>query len=376
LDQLYVRHHSLWLDLDILFWTILVLLPALQSFIPQEDLLFLGPISRLSQRYLNWFLVDTLITFLSISLAGIIWRFFVPLDIGWGPALGIAFGFALLFSLTGAVLGMHRIAWSQAWASDSIGLLFSATLAGSIALFLNQAGEPNPVLPPGMIILSAFLACGGFVSVRYRSRMITGLAFRWTERTGSTQVVRERVLIVGGGYAGQFVAWLLNNGPSREIFRVVGFVDDDLYKQGIRFRGAKVMGRRNDIQRLVEQQDIGIIIFAIHNICAAEREHVLGLCNSTPARVVSVPDIIGDLNSIILEMAKQGNHSQPTSRPAGSNGDPVFTSRGIPPVRVQLWLAELEKRAKTGDLAAVNGQIRAMREGIREFTGGEVGASK
>ena len=34
LDQLYVRNHSFWLDMDVIFWTALVLLPKLRSYSP------------------------------------------------------------------------------------------------------------------------------------------------------------------------------------------------------------------------------------------------------------------------------------------------------------------------------------------------------
>lgn len=54
LDQLYVRHRSFMLDLDVLFWTTLVLLPRLQSYAPPEELLYLGPFRRFTRQYLNW----------------------------------------------------------------------------------------------------------------------------------------------------------------------------------------------------------------------------------------------------------------------------------------------------------------------------------
>lgn len=59
LDQLYVRNRSFLLDLDVLFWTFLVLLPRIGDSAPPEERLFLGPLTRLTRRYLNWFLIDT-----------------------------------------------------------------------------------------------------------------------------------------------------------------------------------------------------------------------------------------------------------------------------------------------------------------------------
>ena len=367
LDQLYVRHRSFWSDLDILFWTVCVLFPALRTFSPGEDLLFLGPISRFGRRYLNWFAIDTLITLIAIGLSGIVWRLSAPLDIGWLPALAIALGFAFLFSITGALLGTNRIVWSYAGARDAVGLVVGAVLAGSMALLANQTWAAASLLPPGMIIFAAALALTGFVSARYRSRLMSGFATRWTDKMGSARALRERVLIVGGGSTGQFIAWLLSNSNSAGIFRVIGFADDDLYKQGMRYNGIGVVGRRTDIPRLVERHDVGIIVFAIHNISSAERERVLSICRSTGARVVVVPDIVGTLSAVVSEKA-QGEASNPKANGGEqTNATPLFTSQGIPPVQAQLWLADLERAAQSGDLAAVGDQIRSIREGIQRL---------
>jgi lipopolysaccharide/colanic/teichoic acid biosynthesis glycosyltransferase len=367
LDQLYVRHRSLMLDLDVLFWTALLLIPQLRSFVPKEDTLFLGPLSQFGRRYLNWFMIDTVITFVAIATTGAIWRLYRPLDVGWGPALLIAFGFAFLFSLVGVALGINRVAWSQAWASESLGLVLAVVLAAGIALGINQIGRTVPLLPPGMILSASALALVGFISVRYRSRLTSGLVTRWLASIGSVSATRERVLIVGSGHTGQFVAWLLGDGNSLNAFHVVGFVDDDLYKQGMRYHGISVIGRRADICRLVEQHDVGIIIFAIHNISSEERGRLLEICESTSARLVQVPDIAGALNAVVLERAREssrGPHMRPASVP---NDPPLYTSRGIPTIKAQLWLADLERSVQAGDLDAVRDQIRLIREEMREF---------
>lgn len=355
LDQLYVRHRSLWLDLDVLFWTVIVLLPMWNSISPAEELLFLGPVSKVVRRYFSWFVVDMSITLCAIAAAGLVWRFFEPLNVGWLPAVGTALGFALLFSLTGALLGINRIAWSRAYASEASGLVVSTGCAGFFALLVNQVWGANPLLPPGLIGLASALALLGFITARYRTRLVSGFANRWLERTGSARAARERVLIIGSGYSGQFMAWLLENGYSSSAFRVVGYVDDNLYKQGIRFQGADVLGRRGDISRLVAQHDIGIIVFAIHNIAAVERARVLEICASTPARVVVAPDILGTLNALVSKSDDGAPCDEMEYKAAGAPA-------AIPAAEMRTWLAELERNAHKGNLADLYTQIQFMRE--------------
>lgn len=315
LDQLYVRHRSFLLDLDVLVWTLLVLLPRLKKVAPPEELLYLGPLRQFVRRYLNWFVVDTFITLGAIASAGVILRLFGPLDIGLPNAIVVALGFSVLYGVTSAVLGMYRVAWSHANSVDALGLLAASFIAAVFALWINQNVSEYSTLRPSLIILASIFAFAGFVVARYRSRLFSGFAIRWLETRATAQAAKERVLIVGGGYMGQFMAWLMSNGLNESGFHVIGFIDDDLYKRGVRFDGHSVLGDRADIPRLVEKHDVGLIVFAIHNISAAERSRLIEICAGTSARVVTVPDILGALNGILAnyregESNGNGSHSR------------------------------------------------------------------
>ncbi|MBI5648851.1 MAG: sugar transferase [Chloroflexi bacterium] len=311
LDQLYVRHRSFILDLDVLFWTAMVLLPQWRTFAPPEELLIFGPMRRLARRYLNWFIVDTFVTLMAIGLAGGIVRAFGPLELGLLKASGIALGFSFLFGATSTMLGMYRVAWSQAGSAEAWGLFWATAVAGGVAFGINQFIGDALGLPPSVIVLASMFALGGFAILRYRTRLASGAATRWIQRRASAHLARERVLIVGSGYAGQFMTWLLSNGPSAGAFHIVGFADDDLFKQGIRISGVSVLGRRNDIPRLVEKHDIGIVVFAIHNITDIERARLLDICASTRARVAIAPDILGALNGFRAQNGAAHNAPAP-----------------------------------------------------------------
>ncbi len=99
LDLLYVRYRSFWLDLDVILWTALLLLPKIKEYAPPEKIMFLGPISRLFQRYARWYLLDFLVAFVCIGITGFVLRLFAPLDLGWSTAFLLAIGFSFLYSL-------------------------------------------------------------------------------------------------------------------------------------------------------------------------------------------------------------------------------------------------------------------------------------
>jgi len=85
--------------------------------------------------------------------------------------------------------------------------------------------------------------------------------------------------------------WLMQNGVGSRALHVIGVVDDDPWKRGMRIHGVPVLGDRQQIPSLVREHDVGLIVFAIHNISASEQEAILTQCRATPARVVVVPDI-------------------------------------------------------------------------------------
>jgi lipopolysaccharide/colanic/teichoic acid biosynthesis glycosyltransferase len=367
LDQLYIRHRSFLLDLDIIFWTFLIFLPRLGAYAPPEEYLFWGPLSRLFRRYISWFALDSVVTFAAIGVTGVFWRSFGPLDVGWPWAVRFALGFSFLFSLTGAALGTYRITWAKTAGMDALDLLPAVGVATIASLIGNAFLLPHP-FPPALIIMASALAYIGFVIVRYRSRLIGNLAARWLSLRNGAVEARERVLIVGGGEAGQFMSWLLHNGRTANAFHPIGFVDDDLYKQGTRIQGLSVIGKREDIPHLVEMHDVGIIIFTIHNIDYDGREELLSICNATPARVVVVPDILGYLNSLIDFHEGQADIHQQINCIDRRGGWDGWFSRQKESGMIGLvrWLKDLESMVNAGDVPAVIQSIRSLRAELQE----------
>jgi len=316
LDLLYVRTHRFFSDLDVIFLTLISLFPSADGRPIPEGSLFSGILANFIRRYVSWFLVDTLITFFAMGIAGLAWRLVEPLNVGWGPAILLALGFALLKSLTGAALGVNRIAWSRASALDALDLIPGILVATIIALLVNYfwpagllriatTGAKTPwgsdaLLPTGLFLTAAGLAFVGIVTVRYRQRLVTGVASRWLQLRHRTSALGERLLIVGAGEFGQLAGWLVQKSNLASAFIVVGMVDDDPHKYNMRIDGHPVLGSTRDLPALVERDNIGVILYAISHIDPSEQERILALCRSLPVRLVVVPDLIKILQDNLL----------------------------------------------------------------------------
>jgi hypothetical protein len=148
----------------------------------------------------------------------------------------------------------------------------------------------------------------------------------------------------------------------------VGFIDDDLYKQDTRIQGLPVIGRRADIPQLVARHDIGLIVFAIHNIPPEERAELLEFCASTPAQVVVMPDILGILDSVMQQASEDKSKGQVYEAIESLIPCEICLSRATP-LKLGNWLTELETSAQTGDLKEINAQIQALRDRLQPNNG-------
>lgn len=292
LDQLYVRNRNFLADLDVIFWTLIVLLPGLRANPVPAEAVYSGLLHRFTSRYLSWFVVDTMVAFVAVGLTGVLWRMSGPLDLGMNPALGIAAAIAFVFSLINSCLGLGRVIWGRARPAYVFDLALSSGLSTMFVAAVNWFWPIGHLLPPGMVFQTGLLAFLGFIAIRYRERLLTGLATRWLGARRIYGGLVERVLIVGAGECGLLATWLLQRSKLSSAYSVIGMVDDDPRKQGMTVDGYHVFGLTRRIPEIVKGQDVGLILFAIENIRTEEKERILKLCQQTQARVVLIPDLM------------------------------------------------------------------------------------
>jgi FlaA1/EpsC-like NDP-sugar epimerase len=192
--------------------------------------------------------------------------------------------------------GGYRRIWSRTSGHD-VQVIVSAVVLSTIILSIADLFfSPRP-FPMSVVLMGNLLAMTGFVAVRYRSRLISGLSWRWRAVWHLQFPNLTRVLIVGAGDAGQTTAWRLKHRARGENkFFVVGFVDDDPQKQGLYIENSRVLGTRTDIPALVEKYRVELIIVAIHNIDGPSFREVLSYCEHTHARIKIIPDVFALLN--------------------------------------------------------------------------------
>ncbi len=121
---------------------------------------------------------------------------------------------------------------------------------GYAALF-TTIKDPTASLP--RIVIGVFLLLSALLTWLWRLLYI---------RIYTTQGLMRRVLIVGAGKAGVTLAKAYQELEPKP-FLLVGFADDDPEKIGARVEGFRVLGRNDDLMKLIVQHNINDIVVAI-----------------------------------------------------------------------------------------------------------------
>lgn len=102
--------------------------------------------------------------------------------------------------------------------------------------------------------------------------------------------VKERIMIIGAGAAGQMLLKELFN--SRRLHsKVCCLIDDNASKKGRMLEGVPIVGDRNDILSKAEEYKITSIIFAIPAAKAKDKKDILNICKHTGCRLQILPGI-------------------------------------------------------------------------------------
>lgn len=189
------------------------------------------------------------------------------------------------------IFGVYRRIWSQTSGHGIVVIVKPVMIATAVIVLANYLIDPRP-MPLSIVIFGGVFGLGGMVVFRYRSRLISGLSWRWRviwHREFPTS--ETRVLIIGAGESGQDLAWRLQHRFPDNNYRIVGFIDDDANKQKMFIEDCPVLGGRHDIQRVAEAHNVDLIVLAVHRISGADFREMVSICEQTQARIKVIPDL-------------------------------------------------------------------------------------
>jgi len=167
--------------------------------------------------------------------------------------------------------------------ANVIAMLVCAVLDWSL---FGWEGFPRSVYLLNAIIGIGLMGGARVVARQFRERCLI------SEKGGS--VPDNRILLVGAGSAGVMLFGEYRRNPGAG--RVAGFIDDDPLKFRKVIHGIRVVGRREDIPRAVEDLGITEIVLSIPSASGEVMRDILSYCEQTRARIKVVPGLEGILS--------------------------------------------------------------------------------
>lgn len=178
--------------------------------------------------------------------------------------------------------GLYRGVWRFASIPDLIRIA-KAVMAGVLLLtvlaFVAIRAEGLPRSVPFLYAMLLFA-------------LLTGdrLIYRILKDRRVTTVDTTRVLIVGCGAAGELLARDLTRHQNLG-YLPVGFVDDNVLRQGQEIHGIRVHGPVDTLAQVARDTEAELIIIAIANIAAAQMRRIVAACEQTGLPFRTIPGL-------------------------------------------------------------------------------------
>ena len=98
----------------------------------------------------------------------------------------------------------------------------------------------------------------------------------------------KKLLIIGAGNAAHEIIKTIHTTMAGK-YNIIGIVDDNKKRLGYNISGVKIIGNRNDIVRICEENNVDLIFFSIARIDNENKKQILNICQSTKAKVRILP---------------------------------------------------------------------------------------
>ena len=193
--------------------------------------------------------------------------------------------------------GLYKGLWRYTSLVDLINVL-KATVTSSVGVILGILFVYRfEGFPRSIFILDWVLAFIFIAGIRVAIRLILAekersLQFLFQNPFAERKVARPKknLLIIGAGDAGEKILREIRDNPRLE-YEVVGFLDDDSKKRGMRIHGVSVLGSVENIHGMAYRDEMDEILIALPSASAKQMRRVIQACEATGLKTRTTPGI-------------------------------------------------------------------------------------
>ena len=283
LDLEYLRRRTVWTDLGMIFST-------LRIYVGNRILVVLDVVSVALSFVLAFAIRFDDMRF--FEMLGLYWPVFFPLLI-----IKLA-----VFEAT----GLYRRLWRYASVRELLTVLSAVVLSSILGgvfvlvLWLWPAETFVSGFPRSVLFIDAMLTLLLVGGVRFASRWKQETQRATAARNGSGAAGDRPALIVGAGDAGAMAAREMQRNPQLG-YSLIGFLDDDPDKVGLRIHGLPVLGPLADLPRCVQEHEVHQVLIAMPAAPGAAVRRVVELAQEAAVEIRTLPgyyELIGGQVSV------------------------------------------------------------------------------
>lgn len=193
-----------------------------------------------------------------------------------------------------ATSNLYRSIWKYASLHDLIEIFKTVSIAsicsGLVLVFFQQENHLSRVvfvLDWGLLL--ALVSCSRVLWRLYQERYHRSGGFPILSKDEDPHnEQKRRTLIIGAGDAGNMLLREMFKQPETP-YKIIGFLDDDRNKQGMRMHGVQVLGTTDQLQEMVETHCIDKVIIATPSASAKFIRNLVDRCQSSGVRFKIIP---------------------------------------------------------------------------------------
>lgn len=200
----------------------------------------------------------------------------------FGTIMLTAIVYETVFILTGSYKSIIRYEEGRDYLKY-FGLCIISSMITSLIreIFKIEIATSRLIILVGIFI--AFLMIAYRIIVRYI--LMFDIVNKGINRDKKNQ---KNLLIIGAGNAAHEIIKTINV-RMQENYNIVGIIDDNPKRLNYTVSGIKIIGNRNDIERICKENKVEFIFFSIANIDNVNKKQILNICQKTNAKVRILP---------------------------------------------------------------------------------------
>ncbi|MCD4678247.1 MAG: polysaccharide biosynthesis protein [Desulfobacula sp.] len=255
---------------------------------------------RITRNLFVVLVIDIILLFCSIYIAFLIRFDFAIPESHWNIFLSIIPYLLCVKLLCFYFFDLYRGMWRYTGINDLINIVKATTSSTFCIIVLILYINRFEHVSRSVFIIDWCLTILFIVGLR----VITRLCFsKFTETIGYKefkevvlQMVRvnrktgKAILIIGAGDCGEMICREFRENPSVQS-HIIGFLDDDEFKIGRKIHGISILGKIDDLDKIINSSGVEEAIIAIPSASATRMRQIIALCKTADINFKTVPDM-------------------------------------------------------------------------------------